>query len=495
MVCRVAFSVPTRSPNVHFLVFFHKCLRCANGSTAAVEYTGNIINFISDIKRVILPSSKTNGMAWSEKLKLNKHLLNKITGMGYTSPREIQQKTLARIYGGQDLIAIGHEGCGKTTTYILAVSNRIGYSSEGVPRVLILVPTKELVLEVISRFEELNNNKQLLIVGLYAAPGIEAQMNALADGADIVVATPDRARAIYLKLGLNLNKIELLIIDDADQVVKQGLQLPVAELANSIGKCQHLVFAEVMHDKLDKMIRPFMETAAVVEVDEMGDAQIETYPQVLYHLPNFGTKLNLLNLFMQDDELFTKTVVFVNTRQTAEKIYKTLQNRKDTTVAILHSWSIEYKGFTSIADFSASEEAKVLIITDEKVAAEELRQIPFLIHFELPAAKEDFIYRVTKNEGNDGEVMAITFATDIELTEVKRIEQAIGKKLPAGELPEELVIVQERKVSETEAKQPAKNKTTAPVAGEAFHQKKPENAKNYNYSSGQKAKMNNKRKH
>ena len=198
---------------------------------------------------------------------------------------------------------------------------------------------------------------------------------------------------------------------------------------------------------------------------------------------------------MQDDELFTKTVVFVNTRQTAEKIYKTLQNRKDTTVAILHSWSIEFKGFTSIADFGASEETKVLIMTDEKVAAEELRQIPFLIHFELPPAKEDFIYRVTKNEGDDGEVMSITFATDIELTEVKRIEQAIGAKIPSGELPEDLVIAQERKIIEAEAKQPAKNKATVPAAGEAFHQKKPENAKNYNYSSGQKAKMNNKRKH
>jgi superfamily II DNA/RNA helicase len=434
-------------------------------------------------------------MAWSEKLKLNKHLLKQITGEGYLSPREIQQKTLARIYGGQDLIAIGHEGSGKTTTYILAVSNRIGYSSEGVPRVLILVPTKEHVLDVISRFEQLNSNKNLLIVGLYAAPGIEAQMNALADGADIVVATPDRARAIYLKLGLNLNKIELLIIDDADEVVKQGLQLPVTELANSIGKCQHLVFTEVMHDKLEKMIGPFMETAATIEVEEIADAKIETYPQVLYHVPNFGTKLNLLNLFMQDDELFTKTVVFVNTRQTAEKIYKTLQNRQDTTVAILHSWSIEFKGVTSVTEFSTSQEARVLIIADENVSAEELRQIPFLIHFELPAAKEVFINRVSDSDDGNAEVMALTFATDIELTQVKRIEQTIGAKIPLGQLPEGLVIAQERKIIDTEAKEPAKNKVIVPVAGEAFHQKKPENAKNYNYSSGQKAKMNNKRKH
>lgn len=442
-----------------------------------------------------MSSSKTIGMAWSEKLKLNKHLINQITGMGYTSPKEIQQKILARIFGGQDLIAIGPEGCGKTTAYVLAVSNRIGYSSEGVPRVLILAPTREHVLEVISQFEMLNSNKRLLIVGLYAAPGVETQMNALADGADIVVATPDRARAIYLKLGLNLNKIELFIVDDADQIVKQGLQLPVAELANSITRCQRLVFAEVMHDKLEKMIRPFMETAAIVEVDEITEAKIETYPQVLYHLPNFGAKLNLLNLFMQDDELFTKTAVFVNTRQTAEKIYKTLQNRQNTTVALLHSWSVEFKGFSSIMAFGTSEEARILIIAGEQIAVEELRGIPFLIHFELPLAKEDFINRVTNDNGPDVETVALTFATDIELTQVKRIEQAIGKKIPVSELPEDLVISHEKKIIDAETRQPAKNKTAAPVAGEAFHQKKPENAKNYNYSSGQKAKMNNKRKH
>jgi len=434
-------------------------------------------------------------MAWSEKLKLNKHLLNKISGMGYTSPREIQQKTLARIFGGQDLIAIGPEGCGKTTTYILAVSSRIGYEAEGVPRVLILVPTKEHVLDVISRFEELNNNKHLSIVGLYPMPGIEAQMNALADGADIVVATPDRARAIYLKLGLNLNKIELFIVDDADQIVKQGLQLPVAELANSITKSQRLVFSELMHDKLEKMIRPFMETAATVEVEEITEAKIGTYPQLLYHVPNFGTKLNLLNLFMRDDELFTKTLVFVNTRQTAEKIYKTIQNRQDTTVAILNTWSIEFKGFTSLTEFTLSEQARVLIIADEKVAAEELQQIPFLVHFELPAGKEIFIDRVANRDGAGVDVMAITFATDIELTLVKRIEQAIGKKIPSGELPEGLVIEQERKTIDDKANQSVKKKVTIPAAGEAFHAKKPENAKTYNYSSGQKAKMNNKRKH
>ena len=124
-----------------------------------------------------------------------------------------------------------------------------------------------------AQFELLNKNESIRVVGLYTEPSMQAQMDALADGADIVVATPDRARAIYLKLGLNLNKIMMLVIDDAAEIVKQGAQLPVAELANSIIKCQHLVFTEVMHGKLQQMIEPFMHMPALIEIEELGEAK------------------------------------------------------------------------------------------------------------------------------------------------------------------------------------------------------------------------------
>jgi superfamily II DNA/RNA helicase len=435
-------------------------------------------------------------MAWSEKLKLNKQLLRTVAEAGYLSPKEVQEKTLARIYGGQNVLVAGPEGCGKTTTYILAVLNRIKYNSDGVPLVLILVPTKEAVLEVISRFEALSKNKKLLIVGLYAATGTEVQMDALADGADIVVATPDRARAIYLKLGLNLNKIELFIVDDADLIVKQGLQLPVAELANSITKCQRLVFTEVIHDKLNKMISPFMGLATTVEVEEVSESKLETHPQLLYHVPNFITKLNLLNLFMQDNELFTKTAVFVNTRHTAEKLYKSLQNRQNNSVAVLNPWSIELNGATDLDDFKTAANTRILIVCNENPEPVGLYNMPFLIHFELPLEKETFINRVINNTAGTGEeTLAITFTTDLELTMVKRIEQAIGQKIPLGDLPDGLIIEQDKKEGEPEEKKPVKNKTAQPVPGEAFHQKKPENSKTYNYSSGVKAKMNMKKKH
>ncbi|SDD20653.1 ATP-dependent RNA helicase RhlE [Mucilaginibacter pineti] len=431
-------------------------------------------------------------MVWFEKLKLNKQLVRSVNEAGFTNPKELQLKTLTRIVGGQDIIAIGHEGSGKTTTYVLGVLNRFNYAPEGVPRVLVLVPEKDQVLGVIEQFDRLNKNKSIKIVGLYVAPGIEAQMDALADGADIVVATPDRARAIYLKLGLNLNKVDMFVVDDADQMVKKGLQLPVVELANSIGKSQKLVFTEVMHSKLEKMLDPFMKSPAIIEVEALSEEPLLTHPQLLYNVPNFGTKLNLLNLFMYDEELFTKTVVFVNTRATADKLYKSLHSRLRQAVAFLNPQFFDTNGYKTIEDFKADEKARVLIVANENEEVINLGGIPFLIHFDLPAEKETFIDRITNHTpDSDDETMAITFATDLELSAVKKIEQASGKKIPVAALPDDLVIDKDIKKED----KPVKPNPDAPIVGAAFHEKKAANSKTYNFSSGQKAKMNNKRKH
>jgi superfamily II DNA/RNA helicase len=426
-----------------------------------------------------------------DKFKLNKQLLRSINEAGYTNPTELQAKTLSRILGGQDIIAIGYEGSGKTTAYILGALNRFNYAPDGVPAVLILVPDKEQVMAVLAQFELLNKNKSISIVGLYVTPGLEAQKNALADGADIVVATPDRARDIYLKLGLNLNKIDLFIVDNADQIIKNGLQLPVAELANSITKCQHLVFSEVMHDRVEKMIAPFMKQPAIIEVEALAAAPMKTYAQLLYHVPNFGTKLNLLSLFLADDELFTKTVVFVNTQATAQKIYKALLHRLKAAVAFLNPHFFDDNGFTSLSAFKGDPGARVLIVTNERNDSLDTAGIPFLLHFELPDEKETFIKHVINhNPGNEDETLSITFATDMELGMVKKIEQAIGKKMPAAALPDDLLIEKTVKT-----KKAIEVKTETPLTGEAFHQKKAANAKTYNFSSGQKAKMNKKKNH
>ncbi|MDB5127248.1 DEAD/DEAH box helicase, partial [Mucilaginibacter sp.] len=431
-------------------------------------------------------------MVWAEKFKLNKQLIKSVNDAGFDNPKELQLKTLNRIIGGQDVIAIGPEGCGKTTVLVLATLNRFKHSADGVPKALILAPDQEKVFELLAQFDRLNRNKSIRIVSLHAGTTAEQQMDDLADGSDIVVATPDRARAIYLKLGLNLNKVDFFAVDDAQLIIKKGLQLPVVELANSIGKAQHLVFTEVMHDKLEKMIAPFMQLPATIEVEEMPEEQLPVHPQMLYHVPNFGTKLNLLNLFLYDEELFTKTVVFANTRLTAETIYKSLHNRLRNAVTSINPLSFEYNKVKDISEFKADSSLRVVIVANEGTEDIDVTGIPFIIHLDLPAEKEIYIKHIENHDVDaEDETLALTFATDLELDQVRKIEQATGQKMQKADLPEELVIEKDRKQKESEkVKKVVKPDPNQYVPGEAFHEKKPENSKTYNYSSGTKAKMN-----
>jgi len=374
-----------------------------------------------------------------EKLKLSKPLISAMTDAGYLVPTEMQRRCIPRIMGGQDIIAVGPEGCGKTTTLVLTTLMRIRYGFEEAPRALILVPDKARVLAILDRFRQLNRNTSIRIKGIHTDDPIDQQVNDITDGVDIIVAIPSRARAIYLKLGLNTNKIQLLAVDDAAEMVRSGMQLPITELANSIQKCQHLVFTEVMHERLSKMTAPFMSFPAFIEVDAIPETRIETVRQWQYHVPNFRTKLNLLYLLLADKEVFEKVIVFVNTRLTAQKVFADLFDGKADDVFVYKPLFYDDPGFDSVRQFKADEAARILITANENFEEESLEGIPFILHFELPLQKETYLNRMLKSDQAD-DVMAITFTTDLELGMMKKIEQAIGHKMEAAELPDTLFI-------------------------------------------------------
>jgi len=419
-----------------------------------------------------------------EKLKLSKPLVAAMTDAGFLTPKEIQTKTMSRILGGQDVIAVAPEGSGKTTTYVLATLMKLKYAFEEAPRALILVPDAEHVDHVLEQFKLLNRNSTFRILGIDSRGAVDTQMNEITDGCDIIVAVPDRARALYLKLALNTNKIQLFIVDNAELIVKKGLQLPVVELANSAYKSQHIVFTEVLHEKLNHMISPFMkDSTTTIEVDEIGEKQAEVYPQMLYQVPNFRTKLNLLTLLLNDAEFFDKVVVFVNTRLTAQTVFKNFNNPKEGEISIYRSLFFDDKGYDDIEDFKDNPDARVLIVANENLGDLDIQGIPFILHFELPEQKETLIQRIVKHD--DEEVVAITFSTDIELIEVKKIEQAIGQRMDVMELPEDLKVVD----AAAKPKKKKEDEEDTSERGAAFHEKKASNLKNYNYSAGTKAKM------
>jgi len=430
-----------------------------------------------------------------DKLKLSKPLITAMTDAGYLTPKEIQAKTMSRILGGQDILAVGPEGSGKTTAYILGVLMRLKYTKDDAPKVLILVADKDRAISVIDQFISLSKNRDLNIVGLYGTGGVEAEVNELVLGIDIVVATPTRARAIYLKLGLNLSKLQTFIVDDAALIVQQGMQLPVCELARSAGKCQHLVFTEVIHEKLTKMTDQFLNFPTVIEVEDFGDTKTETVTQVLYQVPNYKTKINLLRHLLRDDEVFDKVVVFVNSRLTAQKLAISLASPKEMEFSMFRPLYFDENGFDDFEDFKQTPEARVLVVANQGEGPLNLDGIPFIFHFDVPEEKETFLSRIIKNKENPEEVVAITFATDMELVQVKKIEQSIGQKLELMDLPEELLVEKTLRTKGLDKNRIVKVKSEEPAGGGAYHEKKESNSKNYNYGIGQKAKMTMKKKH
>lgn len=427
-----------------------------------------------------------------EKLKLSKRLTATMTELGYLAPKEIQSRCISRILGGQDVIAIAPEGAGKTTTYVLSTLTKLKFTDDEAPKFLILAPNEERIDEIVEKFYQLSKNKQLRIIGLRAGGSMEDEIEELVEGKDIVVATPNRARAIYLKLALNLNRIQALIIDDAEEIIKQGMQTAVRELAESCGKVQHLVFSTVEHQKLYDMIDDHLnENYAVVEVEELENETVDTLDLLLYHVPNFTTKINLLNLLLEDKEVFQKVVIFVNSKLTAQKLAKSLFHQNEEEIAILNPLFYDDFGFDSVADFKASDASRALIIARENSPEVDLADIPFIFQFELPNEKEQFLQYLVKDNSN-AETVVLTFSTDLELPMVRKIEQVIGKRMDILDLPEDLVIYNPSADN--------KKRKTNSIAendesrGGAFHQKKESNAKNYNYGGGEKAKMKMKKK-
>jgi len=415
-----------------------------------------------------------------------------MTELGYLAPKEIQSRCISRILGGQDVIAIAPEGAGKTTTYVLSTLTKLKFTDDEAPKFLILAPNEERIDEIVEKFYQLSKNKQLRIIGLRAGGSMEDEIEELVEGKDIVVATPNRARAIYLKLALNLNRIQALIIDDAEEIIKQGMQTAVRELAESCGKVQHLVFSTVEHQKLYDMIDDHLnENYAVVEVEELENETVDTLDLLLYHVPNFTTKINLLNLLLEDKEVFQKVVIFVNSKLTAQKLAKSLFHQNEEEIAILNPLFYDDFGFDSVADFKASDASRALIIARENSPEVDLADIPFIFQFELPNEKEQFLQYLVKDNSN-AETVVLTFSTDLELPMVRKIEQVIGKRMDILDLPEDLVIYNPSADN--------KKRKTNSIAendesrGGAFHQKKESNAKNYNYGGGEKAKMKMKKK-
>lgn len=208
--------------------------------------------------------------------KYNEVLQAAIIEAGFESQTEFQQKAISKFKEGKDFIGIGPNGCGKTTAIVTGVLQRLEKQSEDdAPRAVIIVTDKEKTVEMEAIFSRLGRRMDLITEIIHDKGHKVQQRNALYTGADIVIGTAKRLYEMYIANGLNLSKIKMLIIDDAEAILKAGLQTQILRLVESISKCQYIMINDQYTDRMKKSSELFMFQPHLLEInDEIIDRDV-----------------------------------------------------------------------------------------------------------------------------------------------------------------------------------------------------------------------------
>lgn len=200
------------------------------------------------------------------KEKLNKRLAQALSEHGIEEPTALQLKCIPKINGGMDVIGVGEEGSGKTSSILIGVIQKLGSAFEDAPRALIIVPNEAKGLAMLEQFKLLSYNTDLRVETVFESGKIDKQTEAIYFGTDIVIATPRRLMEIYIRKTLNITKIKVLAFDDTEILVKENIFSYLERLSLSLPKCQHLVFSKEINSKVEKIIDKFLINPFVVEV-------------------------------------------------------------------------------------------------------------------------------------------------------------------------------------------------------------------------------------
>jgi ATP-dependent RNA helicase RhlE len=409
-----------------------------------------------------------------EDFKLNKQLLNAIEDLNYSEPTEIQQKAIPQVLAGHDLLGIAQTGTGKTAAYLLPLLMKIKYAQGQHPRALIIAPTRELALQIEKNIADLAKYCDLRCVAIYGGIGPKTQMETIQKGLDILVATPGRLIDIYLKGALVLKEIKVLVLDEADKMMDMGFMPQIRKVLEIIPrKRQNLLFSATMPEKVLALSEEFLEFPLKVEVTPQA-TPVKTVAQRLYEVPNFLTKINLLEYFLKSNaEEMKKVIVFVRSKEHADNLYKFIHRKIDESIRIVHANKGQNTRINSMDAFKEGS-IRILVATDVVARGIDVSLVSHVVNFDVPLIYEDYVHRIGRTGRANHYGIAVTFADAAEMYHILQIEKIIRMKIPRFAIPLEVKIIESTfEESQKTAKEldAIKQKKDPDYKG-AFHEKK-----------------------
>lgn len=374
-----------------------------------------------------------------DNLKLNRQLLNGVADAGYAEPTEIQAKCVPLILGGQEVIGIAQTGTGKTAAYLLPLLMKIKFAQGSDPRALIVVPTKELVLQVAAHAAQLASHTDLRILGIYGGVGPKAQIAALQQGVDVLISTPGRFLELYQKKELHTKLIKTLVLDEADRVMDMGFMPQLKKIFELLPpKRQNLLFSATFSPKVESLAQDFLTFPVKVEVTQQA-TPARAVEQEWYAVPNVRTKISFVEHLLQREEEFNRVIIFTRTKETADNVFNYLERKKLGTVRVIHSNKGQNSRINAMEQFKSGE-LRTLVSTDVAARGIDVARVSHVINFDVPILYEDYVHRIGRTGRAFQEGKAITLVTPAEVYHLQNIEALIREKIPQKQLPPAIVI-------------------------------------------------------
>lgn len=414
-------------------------------------------------------------------LKLNTPLLNALDELGYDFATPIQHEAFPVISSGRDVVGIAQTGTGKTFAYLLPILKQLKYSEQKHPRVLIVVPTRELVVQVVDALNDLTAFMNTRVGGVYGGANINTQKQMIFEGLDILVSTPGRLIDLGVSKVLNLKKIQKLVLDEVDEILNLGFRHQLTIVLDLLPeKKQSILFSATMTEDVEGIIETFFKSPEYVEIERSG-TPLEKIQQDVYKVPNFYTKVNLLTNLLADKETYSKALVFVKNKRVADKLFTEIQNKTGSLdgYSIIHSNKSQNYRLQAIKGFQDGDH-RILIATDVLARGIDIANITHVINFDISKDAENYIHRIGRTGRAENEGYATTFVTEADEELLTQIETLMDTEVAVTEIPEEVIISSkltedEMPVEVIKPYQKMRSKEFAP--GPAFHKKKEKNSK------------------
>jgi len=418
-------------------------------------------------------------MSTFQDLNLNTPLYNALDDLGFTQPTPIQEQAFNVVASGKDVVGIAQTGTGKTFAYMLPILKNLKFSKQDNPRILVLVPTRELVVQVVEEIEKLAKYINVRVLGVYGGVNINTQKMAVAQGLDIIVATPGRLYDLAVSRVLQLKSIQKVVIDEVDVMLDLGFRHQLLNIFDILPeRRQNIMFSATMTQDVDELITDFFIAPERVSIAVSG-TPLENILQTKYSVPNFYTKLNLLKHLLNDTETFNKVLIFVANKKMADRLFEALDETFHDELCVIHSNKTQNYRLRSIEQFREGFN-RILVATDVMARGLDIDNVSHVINFDTPDFPENYMHRIGRTGRAEREGQALIFSTEKEQEALSNIETLMQMEIPLKEIPETVsisteLIEDEREVIK-ERNNPLRRKKDEEV-GPAFHEKKDKNKK------------------